>query len=147
VIVVTQEGAIALWRAMLGIAPIGYPYVRLFGTAHTPAHGDTDSTYAAIELAVAGYAPIQLTSPAANWTLAPIGAGAQATYLTLAWSFGAACTVYGYWLDDGSHTYSLWAEAFPSPFVFGVSGGPLTLQLVPWLASWPDIGGIPCTSP
>lgn len=144
---VTQEGAIRIWQATLGILPIGYPFVHLYGASHVPIHTDTDSVYAAIELAVAGYAPIQLTSPGADWTLTPIGAGAQAAYLTLSWNFTAPCTVYGYWLDDGPRVYSLWAEQFPSPFVYGAGGGPLTLQLLPWLASYPDVAGIPCTSP
>jgi hypothetical protein len=143
-ICVTQEGAIRIWQQILGISTIGYPYVHLFGSQHTPAHTDTEATYAAIELAAAGYAPILLGQPSANWTISAIGAGAQAVYLTVSWTFTAAATVWGYWLSDQTQTYSLWAEIFLSSFVYGSSGGPFTLQLQPWLASAPTVGGIPC---
>lgn len=143
-LVVTQEGAIRLWQQLLKIVDIGYPIVHLFGAAHTPAHTDTEATYAALELSVAGYAAIQLTQPGANWTIAAIGAGAQASYLVLNWTFTAGCSVYGYWLSDSTNTYSLWGEAFASPFVYGSSGGPLSLQLQPYLASNPSVNNIPC---
>lgn len=146
-VVVTQEGALRIWSQIFGISSIGYPYLHLFSTQHTPAHGDTEATYAAIELVVSGYAPFALTQPPVNWSLAAIGAGAQATYTTVSWTFTAAATVWGYWLADQTNTYSLWAEVFPTSFVYGSQGGVFSLQLVPWLASYPDVGGIPCTSP
>lgn len=147
-ICLTNEGAVLLWQDILGLASIGYPNVHLFGTAHVPAHTDTESTYAAIELPGGiGYAPIALTNPGVDWTLTPIGAGAQAAYLLLTWTLTGAASIYGYWLSDQTNTYSLWAEEFATPFIYGSGGGAFNLQLVPWMASAPDSGGIPCTSP
>lgn len=144
-IVVTQEGASRLWLQMLGIANLGFPWVHLFANNYAPTHTDTYNTYSAMELVVGGYTPLQLVNPAANWTVAAISAGAQATYVTLTWTFTGACQFYGYWVADASNTYSIWAEAFSTPYVYTATGGPFNLLLQPWLASNPSIGGIPCS--
>lgn len=136
-IVLTQEGGLALWKQMLQIASIGYPNVHLLGAAHTPVHTDTEAILGALELSVSGYAPIALVNPTVDWTLAPITAGAQATYATLTWTFGGSCTVYGYWLSDESDTYSLFAEEFAVTYPFGSSGGTFTFVLPPTLTSQP----------
>jgi hypothetical protein len=144
-IVVTQEGASRLWLQVFGIASIGYPYVHLYSNNYSPQHTDTYSTYAPHELSGGGYSPIQLVNPSANWTIAAIGAGAQASYVMITWTFTGAQTLWGYWLSDGTNTYSLWAEQFASSFVYGSGGGTFLLQLQPWLASQPSVGGIPCS--
>lgn len=137
-LVVTQEGATLLWQWMLGILTPTNPIVHLFGSAHTPAHTDTESTYAAIELPSAnGYAPIVLTSPGTNWTITPDPVGAKATHTAISWTFTAALTVYGYWLSDNSGTISLWAEAFNPAYVFLAGGGVFPLTLPPLLFSQP----------
>lgn len=136
-LVATQEGCMALWQQLLGLYAIGNPVVRLLGQAYAPQHTDTLATYAPLEVVGAGYAPIQLANPRPNWQITPLPNGAQAAYPTLSWSFTAAVTVYGYWLNDATATYSLWAEAFASPFVFGPAGGVLNLTLPPTLTSQP----------
>ncbi|HKV98064.1 MAG TPA: hypothetical protein VJR90_11340 [Gammaproteobacteria bacterium] len=147
-IVVTLEGAVALWRQILKIIDIGYPICHLFAMPHTAAHTDTEATYAAIEVpAGVTYAPIQLTQPPANWTFSSIGSGYQAQYLNLQWVFTGAVTVYGYWISDGTNTFSLWAETFAGQFTYGAGGGVFNLLLTPWLASWPDVNSIPCSAP
>lgn len=135
--VLTQEGALALWRQLLGISPgLGAPFVRLIGQPHTIVHTDTQATLAAAELSVSGYAPLQLTQPTPSWQLAPISAGAQAAYPVLNWSLGGACTVYGYWLCDVTSQYSLWGEIFDAAFPLP-GGGAFALQLQPTLISQP----------
>lgn len=142
-LVVTQEGAIALWKQLLGIAGIGYPYVRLFSSAHAPAHNDVQATYQAIELAVSGYAPYLLTAPATDWTVQSNADGAQVSYIPITWGLGAPCSIYGYWLEDQTHTFSLFAEQFPNPFVYTTGGGSFTLLLNAYLVSQPFTIG-PC---
>lgn len=136
-LVVTQEGGSALWKQILQITELGVPNVHLFGSAHEPAHTDTYATYAAIELAVAGYAPIPLADPATDWSIAPIPAGAKATYVAITWVFTAACAVYGYWLADASDTYSIFAEQFAAPYVFPTAGGTFPIVLPPTITSTP----------
>lgn len=143
-LVLTQEGAFEIWSQILGISSIGYPWVHLYSALHAPAHTDTYATYGAIELAVGGYAPIQLASPATTWTIAPIGAGAQAVHLTISWLVTGACSIDGYWLADASNTYSLWAELFGVVYTYPAGGGTFQLTLPPWLASSPTVSGIPC---
>lgn len=133
-LVATQEGCAALWQQILGIESIGLPNVHLVGRPHTPAPTDTYATYAAVELVVSGYAPKSLVNPAVDWTIAAVPTGAQAAYLTLSWSLGGACVVYGYWLSDAANQRSLWGEAFASPDTF-TAGGLFRLQLPPTLTS------------
>lgn len=134
-LVVTQEGADRLWRQILGLASLGVPQLHLYGSSHVPAHTDTYSTYASIELAVSGYAPVALAP--GNWTLAPVAAGAQATYNTISWTFNGACTVFGYWVADAANQYALFAEQFVNSFVYTSSGGMFSLILPPTLTSTP----------
>jgi hypothetical protein len=137
-LVATQEGCSRLWLQIWGITALGNPWVHLYGSSHTPAHTDTYSTYSAIELSSGGgYAAQQLTVPGTNWTIATVTAGAQATYITLTWTFTGAESVYGYWLGDSTNTYSLWAEQFAAAFVFPSTGGTFTLSLPPTLTSTP----------
>lgn len=142
-LVVTQEGAAQLWFQILSISSIGYPWVHLFNTRLTPQHTDTYSTYSEHEIAITGYAPIQLTSPGANWTTSFIPAGAQTQHNTLSWLFTGGGTVDGFWLSDASNTYSLWAELFAVEYTYPLTGGTFQLTLPPWLASCPVAGGIP----
>lgn len=136
-LVATQEGCSALWRQLLGLYAIGAPVVRLLGQAYLPQHTDTLATYAALEVQGSGYAPVQLANPFPNWQVTQLPNGAQAAYPVLSWSFTGPVSVYGYWLNDASGTYSLWAEALAQPFVLGASGGPFQLQLAPTLTSQP----------
>lgn len=147
-IVVTIEGASVLWQQILKIVDIGYPFVHLIGAAHTPQHSDTEGTFHGVEVPLGnGYAPIQLTQPGANWSFTSVLSGVQAQYLTLTWGFTAAVTIFGYWLSDGTQTYSLWGEAFAGQFTYGPGGGQFNLTMQPWLASWPDVNNIPCSAP
>lgn len=137
-LVLTQEGGLQLWKYLLGISPAIIPAVHLFGAAHSPAHTDTESTYAAIELAGGGgYAPISLSGPTVNWTLGKIPAGAQATYISISWTFTGTQNIFGYWLSDPANMYSLWAEAFAAEYQFPANGGVFTLVLPPTLTSQP----------
>lgn len=136
-LVATQEGTSLLWQWILGILPTSIPIVHLIGSAFTPLHTSKMADYDAVELAVAGYAPIILTAPAANWTLAPIGAGTQATHVQIDWTFTGACGVYGYWLSDNSDAYALWGETFASPYLFPAGGGFFPLSLPFTLTSQP----------
>jgi hypothetical protein len=136
-VVLTQEGAMALWRQLLKIKDVGIPYVHLLGQAHSVVHADTIGSLQAVELVVAGYAPIQLTSPQTSWQLTTLAAGAQAQYPVVTWQLTAACTVYGYWLSDAAFQNSLWGETIASPIVLGPGGGPVQLQLMPTLISPP----------
>lgn len=145
---VTQEGASLLWQQILGLGSIGAPWVHLFVAPYVPQHADTYATYAALEVPLGnGYAPIQLTPPAVNWSIAPIGAGAQAQYQTIMWAFTAGTTVRGYWIADSTNSYSLWAENWGNPQFYPAAGGLLVMQPLAWLASFPDVAGVPCTSP
>lgn len=147
-IVVTLEGAALLWQWMLRILNPTYPYLHLIGSTHTVIHTDTESTLAAVEVGAGlGYAPVSLTNPTADWTLASIGSGVQATYLPVSWTFTGSVSVYGWWLSDGGDAVSLYGETFSGPFVFPSTGGTFTLILSPWLASYPDVADIPCISP
>jgi len=142
--VLTEEGGLALWRQILQISPgIGYPVVHLIGGNHVVIHADTEASLAAVELAVAGYAPITLTSPGPNWTLSTLADGAQAVHTPLSWAFTGACLVYGYWLSDQTNTYSLLGETFSAPFTYGAAGGPFTLNLTSYIVSQPFTLG-PC---
>jgi hypothetical protein len=134
---VTQEGAEAIWQQIFAIASLGSPNVHLVGQPFTPAHSDTYSTYGSIELVVPGYAPIALNNPSSDWSIAPLNAGAQATYVQLNWTFSGACSVYGYWVANQANSLSLWSELFSSPVVFGSSGGQFPLILPPTLTSLP----------
>lgn len=145
---VTQEGAGALWQAILNVIPIGLPWCHLYGQAHTPAHTDTYLTYAAIAVPPSsGYLAQQLVQPGANWAIGPIGAGAQAQYITLSWTLTGPATVYGYWISDQPNSRSLWAEQLAAPWVWSAAAPVFTLSLIAWLTSYPDVGGIPCTAP
>lgn len=135
-LVLTQEGAAALWGQILGTYKLGSPWVRLFGQALQPAHTDQIAAYAAVELAVAGYAPIAL-KPAINWQLAALPSGGQAYYPLVQWSFTGPCTLYGYWLATQDNQYSVIAEAFSTPFVIAAGGGPFQLTLPLALTSQP----------
>jgi hypothetical protein len=140
--VLTQEGGLALWRQILQITPLlGTPKVHLIGASHTVVHADTETTLAALELAASGYAPVGLVS--GNWTLAAIADGAQVNSTPINWTFTSAASVYGYWISDGSSTYSLFGETFANPFLYGPLGGTFTLQLSSYLVSQPFTLG-PC---
>jgi len=144
-LVVTQEGALALWQQILDIGGgIGFPVLHLLGASYAPLHTSTLANFAANELAVAGYAPVSLINPTTDWSLTPIGAGNQAQYLLITFTFTAACTIYGYYLSDSADSVSLWGEEFSTPFVYGTLGGSFGIQLINWLASQPSVGGIPC---
>jgi hypothetical protein len=151
-LVATLEGELALWLQILQIQSLQTPYLHLIGAPHTPVHTDTIATLAAVELAVAGYVPVPLTNPAVNWSFSlypPPGpyTAYLATYIPITWTFGGACTVYGYYVSGGPGTVSLWAEA-QGPFIFTPAGGTFTEQLQPWLASQPSLGtGVPCLTP
>lgn len=136
-LVATQEGTSLLWQWILGILPPSLPIVHLIGSAFTPEHVSTMADYTAVELVVDGYAPIILTAPAANWALAPIPAGTQATHVQISWTFTGSCVVYGYWLSDNSDATALWGETFASPYPFSVGGGFFPLSLPFTLTSQP----------
>lgn len=61
------------------------PEIGLYVSSHTPAAGDTISTYNAIECTVPGYARITLSSGA--WSVGVSGSIATYTYPTLTWNF------------------------------------------------------------
>jgi hypothetical protein len=137
VVVLTQEGGIYLWKVILGAATPGPYVVHLFASDYQPQHTDTLATYAAIELVVSGYAPIQLVNPSTLWAITAVPYGAQAAYQQISWAFAGACTVYGYYVVESTNTWSVWAELFATPFVYGSSGGPFGLQLIPSQISCP----------
>lgn len=136
-LVLTQEGAQVLWQQLLGIYNIGNPFVRLFGQAVAPSHGDTLATYTPLELAVGGYAPLQLIAPSLNWQITVLPSGAQAVYPVLTWNFSTSARVFGYWLNDASGQYSLVAEAFPASYLVSGVPGAFSLQLPLSLTSQP----------
>lgn len=136
-LVATQEGCAALWQQLLGLYAIGAPVVRLLGQAYQPQHTDTLATYAARELVAAGYAPIQLLNPFPNWQVTELANGAQAAYPGVVWNLPSGATIYGYWLNDASGTFSLWAEAFATPYNVTALAPTFTLVLSPTLTSQP----------
>lgn len=143
--VLTEEGAGVLWNQILQISSIGNPIVHLYGSAYSPVHTDTYATYAALELdTVHGYSPIAYTLPAAVQSVTPIGAGAQATLVTVSWNFSFAYTIYGYWISDQTNTYSIVAEEFGEVYTWSPGAWMFYFSFPPWLASQPSIGGIPC---
>jgi hypothetical protein len=144
-LVLTQEGASLCWSMIWDLGrDIGIPYCHLFGSAHSPSHTDTQSTYAGIELIAGGYAPYPLVNASVRWTVAPIPPGAQAAYQTIVWSLTSACSIYGYWLSDQSDTYSLWGELFAVVYTYPSVGGVFQLALLPTLTSTPSVAGVPC---
>jgi hypothetical protein len=87
--------------------------VHLYGSAHTPARGDSLATYTAIESAWAGYAA---QSPA--WTASALTAGDQPGFTqsgTLTFgpnTSGGSVNVYGYYVTDSADTQFLGGETF-----------------------------------
>jgi len=136
-LVQTQEGAEYVWGVVLGAYPGPGLRVHLLGSPHTPSHTDTESSYAASELVVAGYSPLTLGPGLTGWTLLAIGQGAQATNQQAQWAFGLACTVYGGWMELTGTGYSWFGWLFDAPFVFGGGGGPFYLVASPTLISTP----------
>lgn len=123
-LVMSEEGGFRLLNWILSMAAPVVPTLHLLGQAYTPHFNSTLSLYAANELALAaGYAPLQLTSPRASWTLSGLLDGVQAQYLAVSWTFTAALTVFGYYISDDTFGVSLWGELWPSPYVYGSSGG------------------------
>lgn len=128
--VMSQEGGVALLQWMLGVRTPILPTCHLLGSPYTPHISSTLSLFAAAEVhGVGGYAPIQLTSPKAWWTLAGLPDGDQATYITLSWTFTAAVTVYGYYLSDDTLAVSLLGELLAQNYPYGSSGGVFALVL------------------
>lgn len=136
-LVQTQEGAVYIWDMLLGIHPAPGLRVHLLGAQYTPLHTSTEATFAANELAVAGYSPLALGPGGTGWTVIAIAEGGQATNQQAMWSFGGACTVYGGWTELLGTGYSWFGWLFDAPFVFGAGGGPFYLVLSPTLISVP----------
>ena len=136
-LVQTQEGAEYVWQVVLGAHPGPGLRVHLLGSPYTPAHNSTEASFAAAELAVAGYAPLALGPGLTGWTVIPIAQGGQATNQQAQWAFGAACTVYGGWMELIGTGYSWFGWLFDSPFIFGAAGGPFYLVASPTLISVP----------
>ena len=126
------EGEANLLGYMLGetSVPVGGFYYRLYSaptTAPTESIERTDLT----EITDYLYAPIQLAP--ANWVIAAAGDVTTATYnSTIQFNFGAAATVYGYYVTndilDNATTTILWIERFNNaPFSIPSGGGTITI--------------------
>lgn len=135
-LVLTQEGAVHLWRWWLQVTAPSTPLLHLLGSAFFPLHTSMEADFAGAELAGGGYAPLAIPSGLA-WSIAPIPQGASATQTVGPWALTLPVLIYGYWLSDSLSTYSLWGEAFSPPFSFNPLGGPLFLTLLPQLISIP----------
>lgn len=126
-----QEGLLVQSNAFIAVMS-GAWKIRLFNAAHTPAVGDTLSTYTAIEASFAGY---------------PAGGNALPLPPTYAWDSGNSKyiqtfpysyftytggtnsgNIYGYFIDDGAG-HCVWAESFPGgPVILTASYPTLSLQ-------------------
>jgi hypothetical protein len=125
----SQEGANRLLTWLLGVAAPILPTVHLLGQPYTPLTTSLLTNYAANQVGPGiGYAPVQLTSPRASWTVSGLQEGAQALYLPVNWTFTAAVTVYGYYISDDNFGVSLWGEALSPAFVYGAGGGVFALE-------------------
>lgn len=136
-LVQTQEGAEYMWRVVLGAVAGPGLRVHLFGAPITPLHTSIQANFQAVELAVAGYAPIALGPAQAGWTIVAIAQGGQATNQQAQWGFGGACVVYGGWMELLGTGFSWFAWLFDLPFTFAAGGGPFYLVASPTLISVP----------
>lgn len=123
---ILDEGLLALLQDKIEGTLTGMS-VGLFTTAHTPAFGDTASTYTAIEASWTGYA----RQTAGGWSSpAIVGshvAETEADLMTFTvTSGGTGANVYGYFCVSGSDIVQ--AEEFASPIPV-TDGVPISLLL------------------
>jgi hypothetical protein len=136
-LVLTQEGALLLWKYLLGITVAAAPELHLLGSPFTPLHTSVYANFAAHELVVPGYSPVVLAAPPTPWAFLGIPQGQEAINQPAPWTFGGACTVYGWWLSDNLRAHALFGGAWTPPYTFTDLGGQFYVALQPSLISTP----------
>ena len=124
-LVVPNAGELIILQYMVNKTDPGDLVLKLYKTDTTLAEASLIGDFT--ENNEASYA--EQTLAGADWSTALVSTNtATATHAEKTFTFGAAATVYGYYVTDNAEAVVLWAERFSgAPFVLPSGGGTIAI--------------------
>ena len=120
-----DNGEVLGLKAFLGVTAPGSKVYHLYSNNYTPTDSDLIGSFTEVSSSL--YAPITLTN--SLWTVTTSSGTTTAVYPNISYSFGAATTVYGYYITDtASGTTVWWAERYSTPPLLYAGSGNLTVS-------------------
>jgi hypothetical protein len=118
-----NEGDLLALEYVLNKATPDNVVLHLYTNNHTPAKGDTTSSYT--ESVASGYSAITLTG--SSWSVSTTSNVTTGSYAAQTFNFSATDTIYGYYITNNAGSHVVWAELFSSGPFSVVNGSSVTV--------------------